>query len=490
MHPAIDGARLQIKLGAYATGAANAVTDPLLLPRVQEHRRMLSGRLLALRRDDLEKSLPAGACHISRKIDGEFAVLVHHPDGAFLLNPGGTVRVGLPCIAEAAALLAKAGIAKALVAGELFVVRPDGKRARVHDVARAARQPEGQGDVDALAFAVFDVLETDGKPFAGTVADTFALIERVFRGGTRAAPVEGRMVAKAGEVGAAYEAWVEKQGAEGLVVRSDAAGWFKVKPQVTLDAVVVGFTEGAADRKGILHDALVALMRADGTFHLLGRVGGGFKEEERRAFLSDLRDMVVPSGYAEVNADHVAYAMVRPEWVIEVSCLDLVSRSTRDATIDRMVLSWDAAGSRWEPLRRLPLASMISPQFVRRREDKVVRPADLRIQQVSDLVDVPHADRDARTLAPPRSEVLKREVFTKVFKGATMVRKLVMWKTNKEADPAWPAYVVHFTDFSPGRKTPLEREIRISSSRDQIEGLYADLAKENIVKGWAPAGSR
>lgn len=488
MHPSIDGARLQVKLGSYAAGPGSALTDPLLLSRVQEHRRMLSARLFAVRREDLEKSVPPGACHVSRKLDGEFAVLVHHPDGAFLLNPGGTVRVGLPCIAEASALLAKAGIAKALVAGELHVVRADGKRARVHDVARAARQPESQADVDALAFAAFDVLETDGKPCAGTVADTFALIERVFRGGARAAPVEGRMVANAAEVAQSYEAWVEKQGAEGLVVRSDAAGWFKVKPQVTLDAVVVGFTEGTLDRKGMLHDALVALMRPDGTFHLLGRVGGGFAEEERRAFLSDLRDMVAPSDYAEVNADHVAYAMVRPEWVIEVSCLDLVSRSTRDATVDRMVLAW--AGARWEPVRRLPLASMIAPQFVRRREDKVVRTADLRIQQVSDLVDVPHAERDARTLAPPRSELLKREVFTKVFKGATMVRKLVMWKTNKEADPAWPAYVVHFTDFSPGRKVPLEREIRISSSREQIEALYAELAQENIVKGWAPAVAR
>jgi hypothetical protein len=239
----------------------------------------------------------------------------------------------------------------------------------------------------------------------------------------------------------------------------------------------------------MLHDVLISLMRADGTFHMLGRVGGGFTEEQRRSMLSDLKDMIVDSDYAEVNSDHVAYSMVRPEWVIEVQCLDLVSRTTRDATMDRMVLAWNPDAPRWEPIRRLPLASMIAPQYLQRREDKVVRPQDLRLQQVTDIVEVPHAGSDARTLSPPKSALLKREVFTKVFKGATMVRKLVMWKTNKEADPAWPAYVVHFTDFSPGRKTPLEREIRISSSREQIDALYADLSKENIVKGWAPAVS-
>ena len=34
-----------------------------------------------------------------------------------------------------------------------------------------------------------------------------------------------------------------------------------------------------------------------------------------------------------------------------------------------------------------------------------------------------------------------------------MVRKFVLWKTNKEQSEDYPAFVVHFTDFSPNRKT-------------------------------------
>ena len=65
-----------------------------------------------------------------------------------------------------------------------------------------------------------------------------------------------------------------------------------------------------------------------------------------------------------------------------------------------------------------------------------------------------------------------------------MVRKLVMWQTNKQDEGSFPAFVIHFTDFSPGRKTPLEREVRVSNDRAQIDALWDQLVEKNIVKGW------
>jgi hypothetical protein len=107
---------------------------------------------------------------------------------------------------------------------------------------------------------------------------------------------------------------------------------------------------------------------------------------------------------------------------------------------------------------------------------------------------VPLADRDARSFSLPKSEVLRREVYTKQLKGQTMVRKLVMWRTNKaeqSQEPGlkdFPAYVIAFTDYSPHRKTPLERDIRVSNSREQIDELWERLVKEYIVKGWTREG--
>jgi hypothetical protein len=483
----LSKARMETKLGDYAVANAYELTDPTSHHRTQEYRRLAGSRMMALGKDDIRKKLPEGEYHVSRKVDGEFTVLAFDGKQAMTVNPGGTVRVGLPFISEAAELLKKAGVKAALVAGEMYVQRPDGKRARVHDVTRVVRQPESKADLNSLRFAVFDLMELDGKPIAQPYAETWKRIKKIFDNGELARPVDGSFVKSTSDVEKKFDEWVEKDEAEGIVCRSDTAGLFKIKPRHTMDAAVVGFTEATDDRKGMLHDMLVALMRDDGTFHLFARVGGGFTDDERRAFYSDLKDMVVESEYAEVNPDHVAYDMVRPEWVVEISCLDLISETTRGGTIDKMVLNWDPKLKKYGVIRRLPLVSAIAPQFVRRREDKVIKPSDLRIRQVSDIVEVKMVDSDARKLTLPKTEVLKREVFTKVLKGQTMVRKLLLWKTNKEGEGSnFPAYVAYFTDFSPNRKTNLERELRVSNSRDQIEKLYEQLMTENIVKGWVP----
>lgn len=482
----IHKGRVEIKLGEYAVGSAAALVDPLLVSRAQDYRRQTAARMIPLESSDILKRFPAGEYHVSLKVDGEFSLLVYADGEALLVNPGGTVRVGLPLLKEGAESLKKAGVKHALIAGELHQTKAHGKRPRVHDVSRIARQPGSQAELDQLAFAAFDIVEIDGAAQTGAFADTWKRLGDLFRGGKRCFPVESVNLTDAAGIEAQYRTWVE-QGAEGAVVRSDAAGLFKLKPRHSIDAVVIGFTEGTDDRRGLLHDLLVAVMRPDGCLHVLGHVGGGFSTDERRAFLSDLKDMTVESDYVEVN-DQVAYHMVRPEWVIEVSVLDLIAQSTRGATINKMALHWDATAGRYRIVRRLPLVGMISPQFVRRREDKSVNPSDIRIQQVTDLVEVPLADRDARVLNLPASTVLRREVCTKVLKGQTMVRKLLMWQTNKDRDSEdFPAYVIHYSDFSPNRKTPLERDIRVTSSREQIEELWTEMAAEAFTKGWVPA---
>jgi hypothetical protein len=100
---------------------------------------------------------------------------------------------------------------------------------------------------------------------------------------------------------------------------------------------------------------------------------------------------------------------------------------------------------------------------------------------------VERAAEDVRKIVSPKSELIRREVFTKTLKGQLMVRKLMLWRTHKEETGNYPAYVAYYTDFSPNRKTPLERDIRVSYSPEQIEQLYVLMKSENIVKGWQPA---
>ena len=477
--------KLEIKLAGYSVGTPAALVDPTLLTRTQDYKRHTASRMIPLEAADVPKRLSSADYHVTMKIDGEFSVLAYEDGEAILVNPGGTVRVGLALGKEAADKLKAAGIKKALFAGELYYSRPDGKRGRVHDVSRIARQPATKAELDGLNFAPFDIIEIDGTPPTAVFRDTWARLESLFKGCMRVVLPEAHWIKDGGDIAKQFKAWVNG-GAEGLIARSDSAGMFKVKPRHTLDAVVIGFTEGVDDRHGMIHDLLLAMMRQDGFLHVLGHVGGGFTEQDRRAFLSDLKDSVTASEYVEVN-DQVAYHMVRPEIVIEISVLDMISHSTRGTPMNKMALNWDAVEKKYKIVRRLPLVALISPQFVRKRDDKQFNASDIRIKQVSDLVEVPLVDRDARQLNLTPSSPLKREVYTKVLKGATMVRKFVMWETNKQADADdFPAYVIHFSDFSPNRKTPLERDIRVSNSRDQIDSLWTELLTENIAKGWAP----
>lgn len=484
----LDKSRVEMKLGHYGIAPATALLDNTLLPRAQEYRRMASARMQPLDRDGIAHKIPAGEYHVSRKVDGEFTVLAYRDGLAFSINPGGTVRIGLPCLEEAAKHLSQAGVKEALIAGELYVVREDKGRPRVHDVSTVARNPQSAADLKRLQFAAFDVMSKDGATIAQPFAETWKLIQKWFGHGELAHAVEAKIVKSIDDIQKQFQVWVIDEGAEGLVVRSDAAGQFKIKPRHTLDLAILGYTESTEDRHGMLHDLLLGVQRADKTLQVLGRVGGGFTDDQRREMLSDLKDMAVDSEYAEVNGDNVAYQMVNPEWVAEVSCLDLLSSTTRGGTINRMVLDYRHNGSRgYQVVTKLPLATIISPQFVRKREDKHVRPEDCGITQVSNIVEVPLIDKDARQLTLPVSEVLRREVFTKDLKGQTMVRKFLMWRTHKEvASDEFPAYVVHFTDFSPNRKDALARELRVSNSQSQIEQLWDVLKADNIKAGWNP----
>lgn len=288
--------KLEVKLGGYSVGTPAALTDPKLVTAAQDYKRHTASRMIPLEAADVPRRLANAEYHVSLKIDGEFSLLAYADGEAITVNPGGTVRVGLPFMKEAADKLKKAGVKKATLVGELHYARPDGNRARVHDVSRVARQPASKAEVDGLRFAPFDIVEIDGVGPSATYRETRERLGKIFDGAERVAPPEAHWLESGGDIAKQFRVWVNS-GAEGLIVRSDTAGMFKLKPRHTLDAVVIGFTEGDDDRHGMIHDLLLAVMRPDGLLHVLGHVGGGFTEADRRAFTSDLKDDLCASEY-------------------------------------------------------------------------------------------------------------------------------------------------------------------------------------------------
>lgn len=474
------------KIGDYCTGTASeSLADPTMLQSTRMRRRQLSRMTKAYDRPTAKVRLPDTEYAISRKVDGEYTCLFFKEGEVITMNPGGTIRAGAAFHKEAAELLTKAGIKHAMLGGELHVRHEDGQRERVHDVVRVARAPDTQDDVDSLCFAVFNIYDLDGEDLSMNYEQAMEQAQSLFADGNRIFAVKTHTGdrAKALEL---FDTLVVGGGAEGIFLRSDSAGLFKVKPRHNIDLAVLGFSEGVDDRAGMLHSMLIGIVRDDDHAHVVGRVGGGYSDEQRIELLKQLTELGVESDYAEVNSDRVAYRMIKPGLIAEISCLDIISTTSHGSPIDRMVIEWNAESASWKGIRRLPLCSIISPQFVRLRDDKSFSTTDAGLEQLNDIVNIPtseHGKLDSLNL--PESTILERSVATKTLKGATMVRKLLLWQTNKQASSRdFPGYVLHLTDYSPNRKAPLNHEVCVSNSEEQIRELFADWKKQYYKRGW------
>ena len=71
--------------------------------------------------EDIYKIPKATGYYATRKYDGEFTVLAWDGKNVISVNPGGTVRLGLPCFDEAAKLLKKAKVKSCLLSGEIYI---------------------------------------------------------------------------------------------------------------------------------------------------------------------------------------------------------------------------------------------------------------------------------------------------------------------------------------------------------------------------------
>jgi len=484
MNLAFDEKRLQKKKGDYATLDVIHLADAGLHAKTQEYKRLLSGKMRAVAASDIARIQASRGYTATRKYDGEFALIFF--DGKHLLsvNPGGTVRIGLPCLIECEKLLKAAKVKSCILAGEFYVQAENFKGLRIHQVVGILRNPKSVDDMDKMGLAIFDLVELDGGK-VDTLKKKFQLLDKWFAKGKLAIVVEHVPTKKTDDILELLADWVIDKGSEGIVLQHDTANWYKVKTKHNFDVAVIGFSEGSEDRKGMLHDLLVAVMRPDGTFHELTRVGGGYTDEDRKTIAAEMKRRVVPSDYVAVNNDYVAYEMIQPGPVIEMSCLDLITESSRGGPVNRMVLKWD--GKRYTALSRMPLVSVISPQFVRIRDDKDAVVEDVNINQLTDIANVIETDKPAEDPAGDPSKILEREVYTKEMKGNLMVRKLLLWKTNKEDRPEFPAYVVYLTDFSPNRQEPLQRDIRIAQTEAAARAHFKRMAEANFIGGWSKA---
>ena len=469
----VDGAK---SLGAGQHSPAGSI-DGELGALVARYKRNVASRYRALAPNEIG-SLYDQRMLVSPKIDGETWFLILDGTTVALANPRGRVLSGpIPVLEEARRIAVRVDGGRAVFAGELFALRKGG-RPRHGDLAAAV----GRGEVERIGFTAFDRADVEFEDRSLATYDArLTEMREVFDGGKRLRAINTQEVNRPSEVETLYREWVTSEKAEGLVVRVDGRT-FKVKPVMHVDAVVVGYTLRGDDPE-MVRSVLLGLVREAGQLQIIGSCGNLGTEDNRRELKQRLAALDCEAQYRHASSDGALYQFVCPEVVFEIKLNDLQSEGSDGGAVPRMVLQYGDDG--YHATRKMPGVSMLGPILSRVRDDKNPDVHDAGVSQVMDRVLLTDATTHAEKLDLPEAELLRREVWVKTTKERLAVRKLLVWKTNKEShDPRYSAYVVHWTDYSPGRKEPLQRTVRLATTVDDAMAIGDAMVVDKIKRGW------
>lgn len=471
----------------YEEGKVDAV-DPDSSSKALAYKKDFLKRFIPIDTRRIESRLTGDLYCVTRKYDGEYAFIVHDGGQTVAINRSGRVRRGIPCIEEAGRLLDKAGIGKAMLGAEIYAA-PGGKRGRLGDLLAALADKRRIG---TLRLAVFDAVELDGKPVRTSYLKKWDLLHEIFKDGERVREVDMRVAESAAEVLGIYDEWIVRQQSEGLVVYADTPFVYKIKPRHSVDAVVVGFSEGAGAERGQVRSLLLALMPREGRYQITGRVGSGLVEEVRELLFDRLSKHILPSEFIETDANMVAFRMVRPDTVVEITVGDLLCETETGPKMNTLLEIRDGA---YRIAGAVEGVKFLAPVFVRIRTDKKADAGDVRLTQIEGFASAYAQQVSSASLELPlperlpESELLYRDVYIKTIGQKTMLQKYMVWKTNKEQTGEYPAYVLYVVNLSPQRQTPLLREVEVSDSREQIGELLKRSMEKNLKSGWRKISS-
>jgi hypothetical protein len=348
-----------------------------------------------------------GETVIMAKADGEFNVL-HYCRGAsaFTKNKYGRKETasGLQAIADAQTMLTKnRSVKSATMLVEMYVnYQVNGKSVlmRVSDfihylkckshTERSCRGKNCYGKTvqeirGRIALGIFDLVELNGKKVNASQLNKLKLLENMLNAKKGAKPVPhcptpskpGRFhvlpwiyVGEVSpgtmrkEITAAWATYKEKLGYEGLVVYADST--FKVKPEVEIDAVIVGLNKNDGYSKHLGTSVKLAVMKDKNTFVEIGDVASGISIK-MRAFLWNFRRQ-----YPLDETTESAY--MKPLFVVKILMTDFFNKD---------MPMWKLVNGRRVQLGLYPSITMRHPKLVDIRQDKSCALPDVGIDQLA-----------------------------------------------------------------------------------------------------------
>ncbi len=463
---------------------AGSVTDTELMAHVHGYRRRVASAYRSINPAEMSTGVFGAPFHVSPKVDGELWFLLLDGGTAMLVSSNGRAITGdIPLLVELQAAAATL-VGRVVIAGELFAASSGKGRPRVGDVA-SALAGGAQAPVERLGFMAFDLLQglLDEAPQLLPYLLRFDAIATLLAAGKRAKAIKTDAVDSVAALAGMFSEIVEAGKAEGLIVRSAQGTIYKIKPEFSIDALIIGYTTRTEDPQAV-RTLLLGLTREDGRIQIAGHCGNLGGDAERRALMQRLQALGCASAFRCPSRSGDLFSFVKPELVAEIKVTDLQTETSEGQQLRSMAMSYSAETG-WNAISTMPTASWLHPVLVRLRDDKKPDALDTRFTQILERCLVAQAESDVPAVQLPASQIIRRQVWTKTTKGKVAVRKLVAWQTNKSVvDPSYPAFVLHWTDYSAGRGTPLDREVRTAPTEALMEEIAALLVEDNIKKGW------
>lgn len=455
-----------------AISPAGSVPEQAIATAVMQYRTLVAQRYTPCPPTDIQRLLSTAPYTTSRKLDGELWFIDTTGSSPRLIAPNGRVATGSK-ILEIAASFPKGHI----IAGELYV-KSDG-RERVGDVAKAF----GSG-TDSLSFAAFDLVQSENDTWQDfTYLDRLTKLREIVKTTETVHVIESQEFTTESEVLKFFNETVVSGDGEGIIVRCHDGRILKIKQTLTLDLAVLAFTtENGKDGGEQVRSVLLGLALPEGGYVPIGATGNFDAGCSKADLLKVLVPLEVESNYRQAASSGQLYRFVKAQIMLECSVLDVQTTDSENRRIKQVKLEYTDSG--WEPGLKVAAASLLNATVLRERTDKPDFVAGVRWDQIAEFAEAPTESGSAL----PNAEVIRRQVWKKSSADKTDVRKLVVFKTNKELlDPLYPAYVVHWTDFSATRKAPLAREVKTAPDLQTATEIAEAMIAENVKKGWEEA---
>ena len=286
--------------------------------------------------------------------------------------------------------------------------------------------------------------------------------------------------AKQSELTKFFKDKIEKNNAEGLIVR-DNSSIYKIKQEETADLLITGYT--VSDKANQIRSVSLGVYLNENEIVHIGACGNFTSDALRKDLYKQLTKLKIKSNFQKIASNGAAYNFVKPAIVCEVKLLEFQGDKSNDEPIRH--LKYEFTNNSLNATGRARSVSILNSSIINIRKDKKPSYEDCGLKQIIRISGIAKENfKEQNNKNLPKSKLIKKEVIKKESKKGIAIKKFVLWKSNKEKASDYPSYLCYYLDFSDGRKDPIKRKIYPFEHEKIGLNHFKKLLDENVKKGW------